>query len=125
MMTVYFPVMLSQLIERSVGYLVFAAIKHAFVLVLVVVFVRVPQEFIVAHLFFAIGDFGTRRCLAFEPSDSQVLLGLLYLLSIFICVFELLDAGQAFLSIILSRKALQGPQIGVKQFAQYLGSKST
>ena len=75
-MAVFFPVMLCQLIERSVGFLVLAAVKLALVLVLLVVFVHVLQEFIVAHLFLAIGDFGTRRSFAFELSEKQVRFGL-------------------------------------------------
>ena len=89
-----------QLIESSVGFLVLAAVKLALVLVLLVVFVRVRQEFIVAHLFFASGDFGARRSFAFEHSDVQVLFGLKNLVCIFVCVFELFGAGHASLFVI-------------------------
>ena len=68
--------MLCQLIDRSVSFLVFAAVKLALELVLLVVLVRVRQEIIVAHIYFALGDFGTRCSFALEPSDLQVLLGL-------------------------------------------------
>ena len=77
-----------------------AAVKLALELVLLVVFVCVRQEFTVGHLFFAMGDFGTRRSFAFEPSDPQVLLGLKYLVCIFVCVFELFGAGHASLFVI-------------------------
>ena len=69
MMAVLFPVMDCQLIERSEGFLVLAAIKLALILVLLVMFQQVQQKIIVAHICFAFANFRTCCSIAFELSD--------------------------------------------------------
>ena len=100
MVAVFFPVMLCQLIERSVSFLVLAAVKLALELVWLVVLIHVRQEIIVVHLFFAFANFRTCCSLALELSVTQVLFGLYNLVCIFVCVFEIHGAGHASLFVI-------------------------
>ena len=115
-MAVFFPVMLCQLIERSVGFLVLAAVKLALELVWLVVFSHVLIEFTVAHLFFAIGDFGTRCSFAFEPSDIQVTKGQLNFFTIFVCCYELLGAGHASIFVIFVEDGSAGAANWIETF---------
>ena len=107
-MAVFFPVMRCEQVERSVGFLVLAAIKLALVLVLLVMFVHVLQKFFVAHLCFAFGNLRSCCSFAFEPSEYQILSGLYDFVFVLICSYEVFSTGHASLLVIFVKDGSAG-----------------
>ena len=101
MVAIFFPVMLRELVESGVGFLVLAAFELALVLVLFVMLLHVLQKLVVAHLCLAFGNLRTHRSFAFEPSLIQVLLPLLDLGIVFFRGLKRLTAGEAIHIVIL------------------------